>query len=104
MICKEHSDRLHPNRQQREILSARWDMCRELSNAALQERMESYKITRKGVAWLPQQSPLPAIQEAGPEFKNVPAHTLQAVLIRLNRWFPKLLSQSQEGAGLPCVG
>jgi hypothetical protein len=89
------------NRQQREILSARLDMCRELSNAALQEPMESYKITRKAVTWLPQQSPLPAIQEARPEFKNVPAHTLQAVLIRLNRSFPKLLSQ--RGAGLLCV-
>lgn len=78
-------------------------MGRELSNAALQERMESYKITRQDVTWLEQQSQLPAIQVACPEFKNVPARTLQAVLIRLNRSFPKLLSPSQEGGGWPCV-
>src|SRR6266566_1943290 len=79
--------RLYPNRKQRETLAAQLDLCRELYNAALQERIESYKTPRKGVTWLEQQAQLPAIKEVRPEFKSVHAHTLQAVLIRLNRSF-----------------
>jgi REP element-mobilizing transposase RayT len=75
-VIKQYVEyRLYPNRKQREILSAPLDMCRELYNAALQERMESYKTTRESVTWLQQQSQLPAIC---PEFKSVHAHTLQA--------------------------
>src|SRR2546421_6830203 len=53
--------RLYPNRKQRETLAAQLELCRELYNAALQERIESYKTTRKGVTWLQQQSQLPAV-------------------------------------------
>jgi putative transposase len=89
--------RLYPNRKQRDILAAQLDMCRELYNAGLQERIESYKTTGKGVTWLQQQSQLPAIKEVRPEFKNVPAHTLQAVLIRLNRSFQNFFRRVKRG-------
>lgn len=89
--------RLYPNRKQREILSAQLAMCRELYNAALQERIESYKTTGKGVTWLQQQSQLPAIKEVRPEFKTVHAHTLQAVLIRLNRSFQNFFRRAKKG-------
>ena len=89
--------RLYPNRKQREILAAHLDMCRELYNAALQERIESYKTTRKGVTWLQQQAQLPAIKEIRPEFKGVHAHTLQAVLIRLNRSFQNFFRRVKRG-------
>jgi putative transposase len=72
-------------------------MCRELYNAGLQERIESYKTTGKGVTWLQQQSQLPAIKEALPEFTTVHAHTLQAVLIRLNRSFQNFFRRVKAG-------
>ena len=95
--------RLYPNRKQRETLAAQLDLCRELYNAALQERMESYKTARKGVTWLQQQSQLPAIKEARPEFKSVHAHPLQAVLIRLNRSFQNFFRRvkKNETPGFP---
>src|SRR5437660_11522963 len=89
--------RLYPNRKQRETLSAQLDLCRELYNAALQERIASYKTTRKGVIWLEQQSQLPAIKEARPEFKSVHAHTLQAVLIGLKRAFQNFFGRVRKG-------
>lgn len=89
--------RLYSNRKQREILAASLDLCRELYNAGLQERIESYKTTGKGVTWLQQQSQLPAIKEVRPEFKNVHAHTLQAVLIRLNRSFQSFFRRVKNG-------
>jgi len=89
--------RLYPNRKQRENLAAQLDMCRELYNAALQERIESYKTTGKGVTWSGQQPQLPAIKGVRPEFKNVHAHTLQAVLIRLNRSFQNFFRRVKLG-------
>ena len=95
--------RLYPNRKQRETLSAQLDLCRELYNAALQERIASYKTTRKGVTWLEQQAQLPSIKEVRPEFKSVHAHTLQAVLIRLNRSFQNFFRRvkKNETPGFP---
>jgi putative transposase len=88
--------RLYPNRKQREILDTQLMLCRELYNAALQERIESYAYG-KPVKWLDQQSQLPAIKEMRPEFKNVHAHTLQAVLIRLNRSFQNFFRRVKNG-------
>ena len=95
--------RLYPNRKQRETLAAQLDLCRELYNAALQERMASYKTTGKGVTWLQQQAQLPAIKEVRPEFKSVHAPTLQAVLIRLHRSFQNFFRrvQKNETPGFP---
>ena len=95
--------RLYPSRKQRETLAAQLDLCRELYNAALQERIASYKTTRKGVTWLEQQAQLPAIKEVRPEFKSVHAHTLQAVLIRLNRAFQNFFRRvkNNETPGFP---
>jgi putative transposase len=89
--------RLYPNRKQRQVLTAQLEMCRELYNAALEERIESCKTTRKGVTWLQQQSQLPAIKESRPEFRNVHAHTLQAVLIGLNRSFQNFFRRVKQG-------
>ena len=89
--------RIYPNRKQREILALQLSMCRELYNAGLQERIESYKTTGKGVTWLQQQSQLPAIKESRPEFKTIHAHTLQAVLIRLNRSFQNFFRRVKQG-------
>ena len=89
--------RLYPNRKQRETLAAQVDLCRELYNAALQERIASYMTTGKGVTWLEQQAQLPAIKEVRPEFKSVHAHTLQAVLIRLNRAFQNFFRRCKSG-------
>ena len=95
--------RLYPNRKQRETLGAQLDLCRELYNAALQERIASYKTTGKGVTWLEQQAQLPSIKEVRPEFKSVHAHTLQAVLIRLNRAFQNFFRRvkNNETPGFP---
>ena len=89
--------RLYPNRKQRQILATQLDLCRELYNAGLQERIESYKTNRKGVTWLQQQSQLPAIKEVRPEFKTLHAHTLQAVLIRLNKSFQNFFRRVKAG-------
>ena len=88
--------RLYPNRKQRMMRDTHLMLCREY-NAGLPERIECYKTNRKGVTWLEQQSQLPAIKEARPEFKNIHAHTLQAVLIGLNRAFQNFFGRVGKG-------
>ena len=41
--------RLYPNREQREKLQATLEVCRELYNAALQERREAWASARKSI-------------------------------------------------------
>src|SRR5438309_888549 len=89
--------RLYPNRKQRMMRDTHLMLCRELYNAGLPERIECYKTNRKGVTWLEQQSQLPAIKEARPEFKNIHAHTLQAVLIGLKRAFQNFFGRVRKG-------
>ena len=43
MARKTSKFRLYPNRQQRERLTATLDVCRELYNAGLHERIEAWK-------------------------------------------------------------
>ena len=46
--------RLYPNRRQREKLQAALDVCRELYNAALQERREAWSSHRKSIHYVAQ--------------------------------------------------
>src|SRR5215468_11109967 len=58
--------RFYPNRRQREKLQATLDVCRELYNAALQERREAWSSHRKGINYVEQAS-------AGRRFASVDA-------------------------------
>ena len=46
MARKTFKYRLYPNRSQRERLQKTLDVCRELYNAALQERRDGYRIAK----------------------------------------------------------
>ena len=59
---KTYRFRLYPNRQQQARLVATLDVCRELYNAALQERIGAWK-NRTPVNYYTQKSQLPAIKE-----------------------------------------
>src|SRR5437016_8547487 len=50
MARKTFKFRLYPNRQQRDKLTATLDVCRELYNAGLQERIEAWRIARQSGA------------------------------------------------------
>src|SRR5215469_2242213 len=54
--------RLYPNRRQREKLQSTLDVCRELYNAALQERREAWSSHRKGIYYVQQAMQLPDIK------------------------------------------
>lgn len=78
---------IRPTQEQEKQLFYLFYLCRKLYNFAIEERIQHYKETGRGLTYLEQQSRLPAFKEANPEYTSVPAQVLQDVLRRVDRAF-----------------
>ena len=92
MSRKTFKYRLYPNRQQRERLQATLDVCRELYNAALQERRDGYRTSRAKLNYYTQANQLSEIKEIRPDIASVHSQVLQDTLRRLDNSFQSLRS------------
>jgi putative transposase len=101
---KTYKYRIYPNKAVAEKLQWTLDRCRELYNAALDERTSAYRVTRKvhidfcgdvaivdytkstgkSIRYNEQQNDLPEIKEIRPEYKEIGSHVLQNVLRRVD--------------------
>ena len=63
---------LRPTKAQEAALDVYLWRCRQLYNAALEQRREAYRKQRKGLTRIDQQVDLTELREADPEFKGVP--------------------------------
>jgi len=61
------------------------EICRELYNAALQERREAYRLRGKTISYVMQANQLPAIKESRADVKGIHSQVLQDVLKRLEK-------------------
>lgn len=97
IVRRTYRYRLYPTRVQGDVMVGILDRCRELYNAALEERQQAY--TRQGVSISrPVQSrQLPAIKEIRPEYKVLDAQMLQDVLERLDRAFQGFFRRVKAG-------
>lgn len=77
--------RLYPTKKQIEKLEWTLDLCRELYNAALQERKEAWKYAKKPIFCYEQIKQLPEIKSIREEYKDVYSQVLQDVLMRVDR-------------------
>src|SRR5215469_3371109 len=87
MLRRTLKYRLYPNRQQREELQATLDVCRELYNAALQERREAWSLHRKGIHYIEQANQHPDIKAVREDVRAVHSQVLQDVLRRIDKTF-----------------
>ena len=71
---------LYPNRRQREKLQATLEVCRELYNAALQERREAWSSQRKGIYYAEQAKQLPGIKAVREDVRAFHSQVLQDAL------------------------
>ncbi len=85
MSKKTFKYRLYPTRKQAASLQWTLDHCRELYNAALQERKEVYKYTGKGTTYNAQSAQLPEMKELRSEYKEIHSQVLQDVLKRVDK-------------------
>lgn len=89
--------RLRPNRLQEQALTHTLDLCRELYNAALQEKRDAY--TKQGVSLncAKQQAELLDVKQERPEYASVYAQVLQDVLKRLHRAYDGFYRRVRAG-------
>ena len=71
--------------------------CRELYNAALQERHEAWQKCGVSVTVAGQSAQLPAVKEVRPEYRDIHSQVLQDVLTRLDRAFQAFFRRVKRG-------
>jgi putative transposase len=89
--------RLYPTKTQDESLQWVLDRCRELYNAALQERRDAYQMAGAKVCYYEQKRELPSIKKECPEFKQVGSQVLQDVLKRVDLAFQAFFRRVRAG-------
>src|SRR3989440_3507211 len=102
MARKTFKFRLYPNRPQRDKPTATLDLCRELYNAGLQERIEAWK-NRTPVRCYDQINQLPDIKQVREDVAGVFSQVLQDTLRRLDKTYKTFFGRVKRGqkAGFP---
>jgi IS605 OrfB family transposase len=89
--------RLYPKKEQEQKWSWTLSRCRELYNAGLSERRESYKYTGKGVSSYEQKRDLVEIKQIREEYQDIASHVLQDVMTRLEKAFQNFFRRVKHG-------
>ncbi len=100
---KAYKFRIFPTKAQQTKLEDTLTLCRELYNAALQERRDAYKMAGKSLNYYDQANQLPAIKEVRPDLERVHSQVLQDVLRRVDKTFKAFFDNIKRGvkAGFP---
>jgi putative transposase len=78
-------------------LTATLEVCRELYNAALQERREAYRQAQQSLNYYDQANQLPAIKQARPDVADVHSQVLQDTLRRVQKAFDNFFRRVKAG-------
>lgn len=89
--------RLYPTKAQEALLLEQFRLCRNLYNAALEERKVAYKKAKKSVTRYEQDACLKQIKAELPEYKGVYSQVLQDVLKRLDKAFQAFFRRIKSG-------
>lgn len=87
--------RVYPTSKQAIKILRMLDLCRNLYNAALEQRIYAQDRGLK-IGYVCQQNELPALKVAMPEYKEVYSHTLQDVLKRLDMTYVNYFRRCKE--------
>jgi putative transposase len=96
-VRKTYKYKLKPTPEQEQALAFVLRRCRELYNAALQERNEAWEKRRLRVTEAMQSAQLPDIKEVRPEYRDIYSQVLQDVLTRLDRAFQRFFAHVKSG-------
>jgi putative transposase len=96
-VRKTFKYKLMPMPEQERALAFVLRRCRELYNAALQERHDAWHKCRVSITLASQSAQLPAIKEVRPEYRDLHSQVLQDVLKRLDRAFQAFFRRVQAG-------
>lgn len=94
---KSFKYRLYPTKKQEQDLVLRLDLCRELYNAALQERRDAWQVNRIRVSWQDQAKQVTEVKEFRPELSLVSRCVLIGTLQRLDKAFQAFFCRVKAG-------
>jgi putative transposase len=102
-MLKAFKYKLNSTKVQAKQLDYTLYLCRQLYNAALQERIGAYTKCNVSVTRFQQDKYLPEIKQALPEYSNVHSQVLQDVLKRLDKGYQAFFCRVKAGdkAGFP---
>jgi putative transposase len=95
--------KVQPTPAQAAQLEAALCVCRELYNAALQERRDAWRMQRVSVIYYQQKAQLPEIRQLREDCAAIHSQVLQDVVLRLDRTFKAFFRRVKAGqkAGYP---
>ncbi len=96
-VLKTYKYRLFPTRAQCKLLGATLDLCRELYNAALQERRDAYRMAGQSLTFAHQSAELPECKRERPDLNGVYSQVLQDVLHRVDKAFQAFFRRVKAG-------
>src|SRR5260370_35045934 len=96
-VRKSFKDKLKPTPEQEQALALVVRRCRELYNAALQERRAAWHKCGVSVTAAGQSAQLPAVKAVRPEYHDIHSQGLQDVLTRLDRAFHAFFRRIKNG-------
>lgn len=97
-MIKAFKYKLNPTKVQQEKLSWTLHRCRELYNAALEERITAYRKCGASINYHKQAVSLPEVKEGRPEYNDVHSQVLQDVLKRLDKAYQGFFRRVKQGA------
>lgn len=97
MIRRTYKFRIYPTKAQIARVGDTLALCRELYNAALQERRDAWRLNRVSISYYQQASQLPEIKQLRPELNDVHSQVLQDVLRRLDKAFVAFFRRMKSG-------
>jgi putative transposase len=96
-IRKAYRYRLYPTKSQADRLQGVLDRCRELYNAALQERRDAYRMAGVTVTYYAQKRELPGVKDVRPEYRQIGSQVLQDVIQRVEWAFTAFFRRVAAG-------
>jgi len=96
-VHKAFKYKLDPTPEQERHLFWTLGRCREVYNAALQERRDAWNMRRVSIGYYEQKAELPGVKEVRPEYKDIHSQVLQDVILRLDRAFKKFFKGVKNG-------
>jgi putative transposase len=96
-VKRAYKYRLSPTRKQTQALQWTLDRCRELYNAALQERRDAYRMAGKHINYYDQANQLPEIKDIREEYRDIYSQVLQDVLRKADKAFKAFFRRVKTG-------
>jgi len=102
-VRKTYKEKLRPTPAQERALGTVLWRCRDLYNAALEQRITAWQRCHVSVSRFDQEAEQKAIRAAFPEYAAIHSHLLQDVLARLDKTYQAFFRRVQRGekAGFP---